>query len=123
MIVNELQGLAKQTAAFQVSLPYRGGCENHPLTTGMPAFFFPEPRVFDARSLGVENKLQDGTAEPLFLARLVAMLLGQDLYLLSMQVYTGQVHGSRSESATKPNRGVSNALALPWATPWLQPVV
>ena len=24
---------------------------------------------------------------------------------------------------TKPNRGVSNALALPWATPWLQPVV
>ena len=123
MIVNEFQGLAKQTAAFQVSLPYRGGCENHPLATGMPAFSFPEPRVFDAWSLGVETKLQDGTAEPLFLARLVDMLLGQDLYLLSMQFYTGQVHCSRSESATKPNRGVSNALALPWATPWLQPVV
>ena len=94
-----------------------------PLLPACLLFFFPEPRVFDARSLGVETKLQDGTAEPLFLARLVAMLMGQDLYLLSMQVYTGQVHSSRSESATKPNRGVSNALALPWATPWLQPVV
>ena len=49
--------------------------------------------------------------------------MGQDLYVLSMQVYTGKVHGSRSESATKPNRGVSNALALPWAAPWLHPVV
>ena len=42
----------------------------------------------------------DGTAEPLSWARLVAMLLVQDLYVLSMQVYTGKVHGSRSESAT-----------------------
>ena len=94
-----------------------------PLLPACLLFFFPEPRVFDARSLGVETKLQVGTAEPLFLARLVAMLMGQDLYVLSMQVYTGKVHGSRSASATKSNRGVSNALALPWATPWLQPVV
>ena len=94
-----------------------------PLLPACLLFFSPEPRVFDARRLGVENKLQDGTAEPLFWARLVARLMGQDLYVLSMQVYTGKVHGSRSESATKPNRGVSNALALPWATPWWQPVV
>jgi hypothetical protein len=40
-------------AAFQVSLPYRDGCDNHPLATDMPALFFPEPRVFDAWSLCV----------------------------------------------------------------------
>ena len=51
MSVNDLLGPAQQTAAFQVSLPYRAGCENHPLATDMPALFFPEPRVFDAWSL------------------------------------------------------------------------
>ena len=107
---------------FKWACPTVAAAKTTPLLPACLLFFF-EPRVFDAWSLGVETQLQDGTAEPLFLARLVDMLLGQDLYLLSMQFYTGQVHCSRSESATKPNRGVSNALALPWATPWLQPVV
>ena len=69
MRVNYFPGPAQQTAAFQVSLPYRDGCENHPLATDMPALFFPESRVFDAWSPGVETPLQDGTAESLFLAR------------------------------------------------------
>ena len=63
-------------AAFQVSLPYRDGCENHPLATDMPALFFPEPRVFDAWSLGV------------------------------IPGWRGCI--------------LSNALACPWAKPWVQ---
>ena len=52
MRVNAFPGPAQQTAAFQVRLPYRDGCETHPLATDMPVlFFFPEPRVFDAWSL------------------------------------------------------------------------
>ena len=70
MSVNDLLGPAQQTAAFQVSLPYRAGCENHPLATDMPALFFP-------------NRVS-----------------------LTLGVWMGFL--------------VSEALACPWAKPWVQ---
>ena len=72
MIVNEVQGLAKQTAAFPVSLPYRGD---------ETAWLFGIWQVCECFriTLAKRNVLR------------YDMLMGQDLYLLWMQFYTGQV--------------------------------
>ena len=51
MRVNAFPGPAQQTAAFQVRLPYRDGCETHPLATDMPVLFFFPNRV--SLTLGV----------------------------------------------------------------------